>query len=87
MLKARASSPRKAKAVTEKSNLGIGRKGSCGLLSPPPRGSPTLGRPPQRVRDNVHRFLQMCTRFLWWWPGEAESEGGFFLTRDSENQG
>lgn len=90
MLKARASSPRKAKAVTEKSNLGMGRKGGreAVVCSAQPPEAPLLqGDPPQRVRDNIHRFLQMCTCFLWWWPGKAESEGGFFLTRDSENQG
>lgn len=73
MLKARASSPRKAKAVTEKSNLGMGKEGGREAevrSAHPPQAPPLQGDPPAgkgqrpQVSTNVYRFLR-------WWPGES----------------
>ena len=79
MLKARASSPRKAKAVTEKSNLGMGKEGGreVEVRSAHPPRLPNSRGTPQLVRDNVPRFLQTCTISYGGGQGKVESKGGF----------
>lgn len=73
MLKARASSPRKAKAVTEKSNLGMGREGGreaevCSARPPQP---PSLQGDPPSWEGTTSQASTNVYRFLRWWPGES----------------
>ena len=87
MLKARASSPRKAKAVTEKSNLGMGREGGreAEVCSARPPSLPHCRETLPAGKGQRPRLLQMCTVSYAGGLGKAESKGGFFLTRDQKS--